>query len=179
MFIDLWTVQHKAAWEQAQISGWLTADGRRVPPAWRDPYLWMMWQMRQRLPEYGGRYPVWAWQAPKPDLRRVGHLKPGTDGVLLRVSVHREEVLLSDFGAWQAVLNRWFLALTPAEQSKWDRQWSARPDAAELIRRSWLRIFDLPLIDRSPLWGPSRAIQACLEQIDVCQVESVREFVAR
>jgi len=110
----VWTIQSVETWERLQTSGWLYADGRRIPPEFRFAYRWMRQQMRSRIPSYGGRYPWWGWARPKPDLRRAGHLPRGTRGVRLELELSDEEVLPSDpstgsghrFDAWHVVLNR-------------------------------------------------------------------------
>jgi len=44
----LWTLQTKEAWEEALRKGYLMGDKERA--SFPDAYLWMMGQMRHRLP---------------------------------------------------------------------------------------------------------------------------------
>ena len=77
----------------------------------------------QRPPDV--RFPVWAWHTwygtrrRKPDLRfsDVRAHAATEPQVLLTLEVPDEEVLLSDFGAWHHVLNRWYLAAEPETDS--------------------------------------------------------------
>jgi hypothetical protein len=117
----LWTVQTREVWEEFQRKGVLRAEGRRVIPEFREAYQWLMEQMKERLPGYSGRYPLWAWYHPKPDLRYAGLLPRGTRGVRIEFVAPVDRILLSDFDAWHAVLNKGFLALDEAEDEAFDR----------------------------------------------------------
>src|ERR687892_146079 len=102
--IQLWTIQHRDAWLLAEHRGVLRADGRRVWSSFRPAYRWMREQMRLRIAGTEGRYPIWAWAHHAPDLRRGGHLEPGTPGVRVEFRAPASAVLLSDFDAWHHVL---------------------------------------------------------------------------
>lgn len=179
MFIDIWTIQHQDAWAKALDQEYLVADGRRVPPTQRFAYRWMMWQMRDRLDEYLGRYPLWAWLEPKPDLRRSGLLRRGTPAVLVQLCVPEANLVYSDYRGWQSVLNFNYLALTREERANWNQAWSGSPEAAERLYRSWDRIFDLDAMLYSPLYGNPQPIQACLERFDLDDIEDYHLFTAR
>jgi hypothetical protein len=135
--------------------------------------------MRDRLDEYLGQYPLWAWLEPKPDLRRTGLIRRGTPAVLIQLSIHEERLLYSDYRAWQSVLNFHYLALTPEEKRLWETVWSAQPEAATRLYRSWERIFDLDDLLYSPLFGHRQPIQVCFERFDIDDVEDCRAFIAR
>jgi hypothetical protein len=165
----------------------LCADGRRVFRYFRPAYQWLMQQMVGRVTGYTGRFPVWFWHSPKPDLRHRGHLPSGKGGVRIELELPRERVLLLDFQSWHCVLNRWHLSLSERESRKWDRKTEGldqcraplpAPIEAEL-QATWERVFDLDRLRRAKLWGPIDEIQGVTEYVRLEEVRGVSEFVAR
>jgi hypothetical protein len=173
--VRLWSTQTAAAWDAAVRRDVLRADGRRAMREFRDAYLWMMGQMAERLPGYGGGWPVWAWACPRPDLRCKGFLSSGSPGVLVEAVVPVERVLLSDFDTWHCVLNRHYLALSEEEDDAHD---AGREDGPS-PEKSWERIFDFAALDGSAYAGPVRVVQATVEEIRLSEIVSIRSFVAR
>ncbi len=146
--------------------------------------------MQLRIPGATGRFPIWAWAWPMPDLRRTAHLPPGTPGVRIEFVAPRSAVLLSDFDAWHQVLNHAYLALTEAEADAWESRAgrgrfvsALSPSLQAEIEESWTRIFDLPALLAAPEWHGGHAerqfIQATIEELPVTDVRSVRPFIAR
>jgi len=181
-FVRLWTIQSHDAWENFNKTGALRADGRRVQRHDLDSYRWMMEQMQRRLPVYRGRFPVWAWYKPKPDLRGTGFLPPGVKGFRIEFVVPAARVLLSDFNSWHHVLNGWYLPLTRDEAEEWFRLDNTSFNQAVTRKRlldSWERIFDLTLLHRSELTAPVTNVQGVLEEVYLREVEHADIFVSR
>ena len=158
----MWTVQHPAAWEALRERGAYRADGRRVFWWFRPAYRWMIGEMERRLPGYPkGRYPVWAWHTPKPDMRMSAYRpQPGEEAVRLTLEIPNgeaaERVLLSGFEAWGVyALNNSYLCVDDEESEWWwgledkRRYGSPLPTWLQVdIHRSWERIFDLGLMEK-------------------------------
>jgi hypothetical protein len=161
----LWTIQTEETWAHAEKSGVLECnelhiDADKEIDSWLRPaYDWMVGQLEQQVKNYPHKkYPIWAWYHPKQDLRRSGHLPRGTSGVRVEFLVSSDRVLLSDFEAWHAVLNCWYLSLSDEESDNWDNRceragiqigwenWPLPSPFKEEILRSWERIFDLELL---------------------------------
>lgn len=182
----LWTLQPLLVLERVQQEGELKVDPENVPffNEFRDDYDWMRSQMLRRLEEYHGGYPWWAYDY-KVDLRRF---RPSgeTPTVRLELEIPSKRVLLSAYGAWHFVLNRWYLphAVDEAgydeEERKWDdaicqaglKKWDPLPEPwRSRMTESWERIFDVDDL-RS-----TNTIQACFETLklgDVVKVTNVR-----
>ena len=184
----LWTIQPVETFTRLQREKVLYVDEHTVPEEFRHAYDWMREQMARRIPGYGGHYPWWGW-VNRPDLRRSGHLPPGTKGVRLELEVPDAEVLLSDFDAWHCVLNRSYLALTEEEDEAWEARFrSAVPDPyawpppepwySEILA-SWERIFDLHALAATDWRGGERHLQATFECLRLADVRRVKPFVAR
>ena len=146
-----------------------------------------MGQMKTRIRDYKGHFPVWSWFCPKPDLRRVNALwrEPG---VRIEFEAPADAVLLTHFEAWHSVLNGQYLAHTEAE---WD-EFAARfpksslrrglvfDDPAEqaMVQATWERVFDLAIADHGLDWwgaGPPR-VQAATEFVPLDWVKKVTPF---
>lgn len=168
-----WTNQTVEAWEHALKHGYLVGSAEFVWDEMLQDYHWMMHQMKKRLSNYSGDYPIWLWTE-KPDLRRGGHFEKGTHAVSLEVELPVEHVLLSDFDAWHCVLNDSFLAL---DDEEWDRFYSG--ELAMTKEESWERIFELSLLRHSPWWNNEQHLQGVTGRIDISHVRRVRTFVAR
>ncbi|WP_322924656.1 DUF3841 domain-containing protein [Paenibacillus campi] len=136
-----WTIQSQDAWESAQKIGFLHGHAKHI--MFSEPYHWMMSQMGQRLSGYDGSYPVWVWTE-KPDLLQLHHYTGRAGFVCLTLELKHDEVLLSDFDEWHAVLNDTFNARTRRE---WLRYCAGR--SAITKEESWQRIFELepPVVD--------------------------------
>lgn len=169
--IKLWTIQSPLAWTNLQEKGVLRADGRRIDKNYQMAYKWMMEQMKIRLHDYQGFFPLWCWYTPKPDLRKKAHLIPGQKGVRIEFITRSEKVLLSDFDSWHFVLNHQYLYLKEDEVV----------DKKNIINinNSWNSIFDLELLNHSELTGPIENIQGVVEEIFLDEVLRVQEFTAR
>ncbi len=124
----VWTIQPIDVWHRLKTTEVLTVDpclidSHGVADNPIDPYKWMNAQMRKRLPACAhARYPWWGWTRwegstrPRPDLRCVAWWHPlGELSVRIELELPEEHVLLSDYDAWHAVLNGWFLSLSEQE----------------------------------------------------------------
>jgi hypothetical protein len=146
-----------------------------------------MTQMRERVPQYEGRMPVWFWHAPKPDLRRRFHVPKGVHAVRIELELPRDRALLLDFDTWHCVLNRWRLSLSSRESREWDHktrgldQFRAplSPLLEQELQASWQRVFDFDLLKRMKMWGSADHIQGVTEYLELQEVRSVKEFVGR
>lgn len=185
--VRLWTIQPAAWWRLLQSRGVLSGDGRRICSHFRPAYRWLMRQMGSRLPGYRGRFPIWAWHSPKPDLRHGGHLHRGEAGVRVELELPKNRALLLDFETWHCVLNRWHLSLSWRESREWDRRIKGldqfrgplpEPFESEL-RATWDRVFEFDKLRRTRLWGPINEIQGVTEYVRMDEVRRVEEFVAR
>ena len=165
----------------------LRADGQRIWRGFLPAYRWLIGQMHLRLGSSVAGYPIWAWRRPKPDLRHGSHLPSGSHGVRIELVIPAVRVLLFSFDAWHAVLNGWYLSLTEAEDDRWEEKLCKRSadrnrlpsDLQAEMEASWERVFDLPALDKSGWIGPSRYVQAVLEEIRLEEVREVTPFVAR
>lgn len=140
--MKLWTIQHKAAYEEMLQTGVLRANRAYiVEEFFQEPYEWMASQMKKRIgnPPEGVELPVWAWyqwagQRKRPDMRHHGRSSDkGVPIVLLTIDVPDEHVLLSDFDYWHVVLNDGELIFPYDENAVYSK---------EERQKSWEKIFD-------------------------------------
>jgi hypothetical protein len=186
----VWTIQPMEVMAQLKKKRILYANSSYIPREFCDAYDWMRAQMKRRISSYSGHYPWWGWHSPRPDLRRSGHLPRGTQGVRLELELEPAEVLLSDFDAWHAVLNRGYLGLSEAEDDAWYERFEAavpnrwawpppEPWYSDILT-SWERIFDLETLAVSEYWqSEPRYIQATFEALRLVDVRKCTPFVAR
>lgn len=82
---------------------------------------------------------------------------------------------------------RWHLSRSWREGRAWDRKTEGfdqfnrvlpQPLEQEL-QATWPRVFDLELIRRAGMWGPTDTIQGVSEYIRLDEVREVTEFVSR
>jgi hypothetical protein len=168
-----WTIQTIEKWNKAKQLGYLQGDEEYVDEEFFKPYYyWMMGQMKLRLPNYKGEYPIWLW-VKRPDLRQR-HMNKGEKGVLIEVDLDENNVLLSDFIIWNAVLNDAFLYVSNEEERLYEEGKSLIT-----IEQSWERIFDFELLKTMTGWTHLDKIQGVTGRIDLKNIRSVREFMSR
>lgn len=165
-----WTIQTMNKWEDVEKVGYLMGDIQFIWEEFVEPYKWMMAQMKNRLPNYAGEYPTWLWTE-RPDLRRSGHLGKGEQGVLIKVEIDEEDVLLSEFQAWHMVLNHGYMRLN-GDVDEQDY-------SEEEIRKSWELIFELEKLKHSEGWGGTLHLQGVTGKIMVGKMKVVKVFIAR
>ena len=180
--ITLWTIQTPMAWSLLNRNGVLSGDGRRIDRYFRTPYHWLMGEMKERIPGYGGKFPLWFWTE-KPDLRTGGLEKSGTQAVCIECVIPKERVLLSDYGNWHTILNDSYFAHSEQEFDAWYARIEAGAITAEEAekekRESWKRVFDLQTLAALPEWHGSLRIQATIEKLYLSEIKGVRFFKAR
>jgi hypothetical protein len=192
----LWTIKPIEVWERLQREKTLFVDPTHPTfqenlPFFHEAYEWMRAQMARRLPHYEGNYPWWAYDY-KLDLRtyRFHTHPPNERWVRMELEIPSEKVLLSAYGAWHYVLNRWYLPYTTDEESyereldAWEAETKAHgidtyqnsvpfPEPWELrMRASWERIFDVDDLRET------NTIQATFERLELAEVVRVTEFVS-
>ena len=165
-----WTIHPLEAWRHFQRQGFIVGDPKYICEDFIEPYHWMMEQMKKRLPDYQGEYPVWVWPV-KPDLDQPGHLPEGTEGVCLELELDDKNVLLSDFDAWHCVLNNWPLELE-------DDEFGEIPSQEDIVK-SWERIFDYETLWQHPDWRtPTNKLQGITGKVPISCVKDVTYFIA-
>ncbi|WP_332650063.1 DUF3841 domain-containing protein [Lysinibacillus sp. 54212] len=170
--MKFYTIQSKAAYEQAVKTGTLSTSKDYVCEDFLSPYDWMIGQMKDRI-GHRGTYPIWLWTE-KRDLNDEALLPSGTSGVQIEVELPIEQVLMSDFMAWHIVLMNEFLALNEEE----DEEFSAGK-CSITKEASWERVFDLQLLNGSDYWAGEQVIQVTTGEINVSQFKAVEHFIAK
>lgn len=202
----LWTIQNEIAYKKFKVKGTLSGDKKFIYDDMLFHYNWMTEQMKKRigLPSSEKiKYPIWAWYQWRgekykiPDLRFAGHLEKGTKGVLLELEVEAENVLLSDFGDFNIILNYGYMADNEKEYDNFYNELNSygfkhhdlqlldtRSDLLEQFKLrlydSWEKVFDLERGADEEWSGKKteRAIQAVIWEINWEQVVSVKHFIA-
>jgi Domain of unknown function (DUF3841) len=183
----VWMITAAALYTQLEGERILYVDPALAEKYFEKAYAWMRGQMAVRLPHYEGHWPWWAWVRPpcghaRPDLRARqpyhNGWPMGTPCVRLGLDVPDDDLLVSNFDMWHAVLND-----SPLVSS--DEAWDAIDALPEADRRAareatWLGIF---AVDEppDPYWHGSKppVIQACFEVLRLADVREVTLFRAR
>lgn len=180
-----WTTQYQEVWDRAEASGALKADGRRIRPYIRPAYRWMMQQMKERIPGYSGRFPIWAYpDTYKPDLRGLVFPDTGIKGVRVGFTANPDNVLPTKYRMWEDIMGGNYCAIT-RDEFETDREigvsgWSNSAedvDRVAEIRASWDRVFDLSLIPYGSTERTNR-VQIVIEQIHLGKIVEVTPFIS-
>lgn len=101
--MKFFTMQKLKAWKNAQLKGYLSGNGDYIDAKWfGNSYKWMMKQMALRLKNYNNELPIWLWL----DTSNIYFNELLNDEwVLLEINILEEDVLLSNFNAWNVILN--------------------------------------------------------------------------
>lgn len=171
--MKFWTIQTYGAWEVAVDLGVLVGNPNFIYEDFVQPYQWMMQQMKFRLPNYSGEYPIWLWTK-KPDLRYSGYLEKDEKGVLLEVEIKMEDVLISDFQAWHLVLSNGFLSLTAEEDLLYESG-----NIGMSKEKSWERIFNDKELKQYEYWQGNEDLQGVTGSILIKEIEHIKTFIGR
>lgn len=166
-----WTVQELRVWEIAQHKGYL--EGNSEFAMYPDAYKWMIEQMKARLPNYNGEYPIWLW-VKKPDMRSTGHFVGGTKCVRLTLDLDEEDVLISDFERWHIVLNDSYCSDNEQEDNDF---YNGNLQISK--EQSWERIFDLHREVDTEWTGNNNWLQGTTGRIYLDRVKKVEYFTTR
>jgi hypothetical protein len=166
-----WTLQKEEIWDQSKQQGYL--EGKQQYAMYPTEYLWMMEQMKNRIPNYSGEYPIWLW-IKKPDMRSTSHFGSYTKCVRITVELEPADVLVSDFLDWHCVLNDGFNA---HNEQEYDDFYEGKLVITK--EQSWERMFDYNR-PRDPVWGGSGDwLQGVTGRIYLGQIRKVEHFISR
>lgn len=154
----VWTRQAKAAWEDLERTGRLTARRRHAENKYGDGgdlmlvcYDWLARETEKHLDRPGGaQAPLWL--ALRPDFLPC----PYPDSLVLELEMPRDRLLTFDMGKWDYILNYWYIPLDEADKQAFRRDLSAKgvrnqseavmtafhPVLKRRIMESWSRLFD-------------------------------------
>ncbi len=180
----MWTIQNAVAWDELERNGLLRANPDCAERDFLPAYEWMAERLAELVPPPPGCVlPLWAWfrwqgeRRRRPDLRAAGHLPPGERGVRIAFSIPASDVLLSDFDAWHAVLNRHPYIPDDEDHEAVMKHYEALKgrDKQEFLERSWRGIFLKP----GEQWPEEASIQGVFWELRRDQVEETTPFRAR
>ncbi|MFE5321617.1 DUF3841 domain-containing protein [Paenibacillus sp. NPDC056579] len=167
-----WTLQNEEAWEVFKGQGYLEGNPEYAGYLIKE-YQWMISQMKKRLPNYHGEFPIWLWPK-KPDMRSTGHFDSQTRCVRITIELDDEDVLISDFMEWHIVLSDGFNA---NNEQEYDDYYAGKLSITK--EESWERIFDLH-IPQNPEWSGTRDwLQGVTGRIYLSNIKKVEHFISR
>ena len=185
----LWTFQPASILEEIEKTGTFRCDPSRSFNLTKEndlksQYAWLMEQMEKRIgrrPE-GVTYPVWAWhtwdfERRMPDPDSGAFLESREPKAALTLEIPEDHVVLTDFDAWQLVMNGNYLSDIIESEEAFERQLSWLEDLSEEellkeTKRSWQRVFNIMPYD-SDSFSRGRYVQATFWEI---RREYIREI---
>lgn len=192
--MKIWTIQPKWIYDKVLANG----SFRCTDPAsfadddpndrWKyeDAYDWMSEQMAKKIGKPSPNiYPIWGWY-------RYGDHNPGLnhwkfsgygddqeETVYLELEISSDQVVLSDFDDWHAVLNNQYLnpASNELEYDIFERQFNSytRKVQERVKRQSWEDIFNLKNYDNE-FRSRGQYIQATFWEITRDDIKKVKFF---
>lgn len=185
----VWTMQPATALDTIEKTGSFRCEPRRSynlskPDSLKDNYAWLMERMRKKIgPEPEGVVsPVWAWhtwnfERRSPDPESPAFLRHSDEKVLLTLDIPENEVVLTDFDAWQNVMMNTFVpnAATEEEYFALEKKLEAMSDEelTEEIRQSWENVFLVDQVQTEYLIR-GRYIQATFWEIKQSYIREVQ-----
>ncbi|MFC6455931.1 DUF3841 domain-containing protein [Paenibacillus vulneris] len=163
-------MQTVEAWNEFSSLGYLI--GSSVYAGFKNEYHWMMDQMKKRLVNYSGEYPIWVSLQEFNSLDVSGYVT-GKQYVKLELEIDNQDVLVSNFSKWnECVLNN--LCFFDSEQEEYIYQFAEDEglDKEDFKKLTWERIFDPSRFGNSVLQGTTG-------KVDTDKVKNVEYFVAR
>ena len=145
----------------------------------KEKYEWMHQQMNNRIKDYSGELPIWAWTEPAKTSDVTERF--GDDQIRITANVPLSRCLLSDFDLWHIILNNGYFAPTVKEMEDWsnDKLELTKP----MLHKSWNEIFELGIDntqkERNEYLGISskgREIQICVDKIYVDEIENIKIY---
>jgi hypothetical protein len=170
--VRIHTYQDAAAWDAAQGRGYLT--GEETPrddlweSVWERPYEWMRSMMKQRIGQFSGDLPVWAFlERQNPRSQRWIRGK-----VRITALVPRGRILLSDYDAWHLPLSRSPVTLRGEE---WDRLHADGDPDETTMMATWPLVLEIVRPEGFDWrWiGDVDRLQACVDRITLDEIVSV------
>lgn len=176
-----WTVQPASVWETIQFQGHCLVDRSHSGPP-PNCYLWLVEQLKQRLPGYQGHLPWWLYCG-KPDLRWVRWTRPHhTWEVRLELELPPERVQEMMIRDWDVVYCQSWLFRNHWNRDRW-HDFLERRDWLDLerlpgpwehrLRESWQRTFD-PNRRSGQARRRIEAVVECIYRADVIQAQLFR-----
>jgi hypothetical protein len=177
--IRIYSYQDVKAWEAAQERGYLTGNHDYCADSFYEyPYEWMRRQMNERIENFSGDLPMWAWLK-----RKNGKKQPKDPHVRITALVPRSRILASCYDLWHHPLNNAFVSLSDAEYSAYDSQYpvvierGTDPVYQTHTERHWETVFDIKYARSGYMletYGFLDRIQLCVDRIYLREVHSVR-----
>jgi hypothetical protein len=191
--VRLWTIQPIEVLTEIESKGFFicndTLSENLQDENFVKAYNWLVTEMEKRIgvKPKDVTYPIWAWHTEewkhkKPDLRCAGHAKRGTKMICMELEIPDNEVLLSDFDKWHAVLNDWFND-TSTNEAEWEEQhdWFdnlPKSEQEKVKLESWSRIFNTEPFQND--WTSNgRYIQATFWKLEKTYIKKVQHFTAK
>jgi len=178
------TLQTEAGIAVARKRGYFSGDAASIETDWFLPaYDWMRERMAERIPDFSGDLPVWAWAK-----RRIGRRKRDPDSgerrTRITALIPRRRILFSCFHDWHDCLNGMPITQDEDEWLAYEKVFAIhdRGDAHRtFVQSTWHRIFDIhhPRDAVTSEWrGSNRhvTVQLCLDRLRLDEVVATRTY---
>ena len=184
--VRVYTYQHRDALTEARARGYFTGShdfvahgvsGAGLEQEYTPCYDWMRDQMRKRLVNFSGDYPVWAYLK-RPSARSFVP-QSWDNPVRITALVPRRRLLISDFDLWHSVMGGWPISLTEEEFKSWEPVWTPG-EPVPGAETTWERVFDLsPRPPDQHAWVKQpNWLQACVDRIYLDDIVDVRTMTS-
>ncbi len=201
--LTLWTIQPLIWYENLLQNKIIFTEKSKIDEEFFFEYAYQ-WIAEQMIDNIGKPYfnqellPIWAWyqyqgiNKKRPDLRYSGHLKRGSKGVRIEFIKPSNQVLLSDFDLWHAVLNNHYIADNAKEDEDFDNMmrksnidypynpYKNPTNIQTIIEKSWLKVLNLNYrSEYFPTLLKDKSIQATFWNLSTDEIVQVDEFIAK
>ena len=161
----VWTFQNVQCIERLKRNGVLYGDDPSTftdidKELFQEPYFYMKKQMKQRIKNFSGNFPIWAYPR-RPNIKKhcckIRNSQFEQKLIIAEVPVKR--ILASDFDFWNNVINDFFISLDEQEFKYYENNPS-------MYKETWNRIFDLKTYKgKQAHWvgHGKRIIQLCID----------------
>ena len=153
--MKLWTIQPEVVYNLLQEKGvFICNSSKSTYPELREAYDWYNAKMEKKIPKPKNFHitdPIWAWHtinwSNSPNEPFFNDMKGSKASVLIEIEIDASEVLLTDYIAWHAVLNKYCLDDTKneAEWNDFHKWYDNLPykKRESIMIKSWDKIFDV------------------------------------